>query len=154
MGEYIDQQQTRINKTTFHRPSQLFATILSHQSSLCYINQCEGPLAFWLNAIKILFSKFHRKFTRHYWWEQDHHYLAHIASILCLWTGSVPTCSPFDSLLCWKKTSFVNIWRNERGGKYFWTWMLQMVAKSLTQDDPMNSIQVGKAEFVKEKVFF
>ena len=29
-----------------------------------------------------------------------------------------------------------------------------MVAKSLTQDDPMNSIQVGKAEFVKEKSIF
>ena len=32
-------------------------------------------------------------------------------------------------------------------------WMFEMVAKSLTQDDPMNSIQVGKAEFVKESIF-
>ena len=28
--------------------------------------------------------------------------------------------------------------------------MLELVAKSLTQDDPMDSIQVGKAVFVKE----
>ena len=28
--------------------------------------------------------------------------------------------------------------------------MLESVAKSLTQDDPMDSIQVGKAVFVKE----
>ena len=28
--------------------------------------------------------------------------------------------------------------------------MVELVAKSLTQDDPMDSIQVGKAVFVKE----
>ena len=28
--------------------------------------------------------------------------------------------------------------------------MLELVAKSLTEDDPMDSIQVGKAVFVKE----
>ena len=28
--------------------------------------------------------------------------------------------------------------------------MLELVAKSLTQDDPMDSIQIGKAVFVKE----
>ena len=31
-----------------------------------------------------------------------------------------------------------------------WTWMLELVAKSLSQDNPMDAIQVGKAVFVKE----